>query len=61
MFTGDNRKNAERIGKELGIQNIKSEMLPQDKYNELEKINSHKYSLYILQMCSFSKCINYIK
>ena len=40
MFTGDNRKNAERIGKELGIQNIKSEMLPQDKYNELEKIIS---------------------
>jgi len=38
MFTGDNHKNAEKIGKELGIQNIKSEMLPQDKYNELEKI-----------------------
>ena len=38
MFTGDNHKNAEKIGKELGIQNIKSEMLPQDKYNGLEKI-----------------------
>ena len=38
MFTGDNHKNAEKIGKELEIQNIKSEMLPQDKYNELEKI-----------------------
>lgn len=38
MFTGDNHKNAEKIGKELGIQNIKSEMLPQDKYDELEKI-----------------------
>lgn len=38
MFTGDNHKNAEKIGKELGIKNIKSEMLPQDKYNELEKI-----------------------
>lgn len=38
MFTGDNHKNAEKIGKKLGIQNIKSEMLPQDKYNELEKI-----------------------
>ena len=38
MFTGDNHKNAEIIGKELGIQNIKSEMLPQDKYNGLEKI-----------------------
>ena len=38
MFTGDNHKNAEKIGKKLGIKNIKSEMLPQDKYNELEKI-----------------------
>ncbi len=38
MFTGDNHKNADKIGNELGIQNIKSEMLPQDKYNELEKI-----------------------
>ena len=38
MFTGDNHKNAEKIGEKLGIQNIKSEMLPQDKYNELEKI-----------------------
>lgn len=38
MFTGDNHKNAEKIGKELEIQNIKSEMLPQDKYNGLEKI-----------------------
>lgn len=38
MFTGDNKSIAEKIGKELGIQNVKSEMLPQDKYNELEKI-----------------------
>ena len=40
MFTGDNKNIAEKIGKEIGIQNIKSEMLPQDKYNELEKIIS---------------------
>ena len=38
MFTGDNKNIAEKIGKEIGIENIKSEMLPQDKYNELEKI-----------------------
>lgn len=38
MFTGDNKETAEKIGKEIGIENIKSEMLPQDKYNELEKI-----------------------
>ena len=38
MFTGDNKDIAEKIGREIGIDNIKSEMLPQDKYNELEKI-----------------------
>lgn len=40
MFTGDSKKIAEKIGKEIGIENIKSEMLPQDKYNELEKMLS---------------------
>ena len=38
MFTGDNKEIAEKVGKELHIQNIKSEMLPQDKFNELESI-----------------------
>ena len=38
MFTGDNEKVAEKTGKELGILEVKSEMLPQDKYNELENI-----------------------
>ena len=40
MFTGDNKNIAEKIGKEIGIENIKSEMLPQDKYTELEKVLS---------------------
>ena len=39
MFTGDNKQIAEKTGKEIGIQNIKSEMLPQDKYNAFEEIN----------------------
>ncbi len=38
MFTGDNKQIAEKTGKEIGIQNIKSEMLPQDKYNAFEEI-----------------------
>lgn len=37
MFTGDNKNIAEKIGNEIGIENIKSEMLPQNKYDELEK------------------------
>ena len=38
MFTGDNKNIAEKISKEIGIENVKAEMLPQDKYNELEKM-----------------------
>ena len=38
MFTGDNKNIAEKISREIGIENVKSEMLPQDKYNELEKM-----------------------
>lgn len=43
MFTGDNADIAIKVGKEIGINEIKAEMLPQDKYNELEKmINENK-------------------
>ncbi len=38
MFTGDKKEIAEKIAKEVGIKFVKSEMLPQDKYNELDKI-----------------------
>lgn len=38
MFTGDNKNIAEEVGREIEIQNIQSEMLPQDKYNGIEKI-----------------------
>ncbi len=38
MFTGDKEKIANKIAKEVGINNLKAEMLPQDKYEELEKI-----------------------
>ena len=42
MFTGDNKQIAEKTGKEIGIENIKSEMLPQDKYNAFEDIINKK-------------------
>ena len=38
MFTGDKKEIAEKIANKIGIKTVKSEMLPQDKYNELEKI-----------------------
>lgn len=38
MFTGDKKNIAEDIGKKLGIDEIKAEMLPTDKFAEYEKI-----------------------
>ena len=37
MFTGDSKEVAFRIAQELKIKEVKSNMLPNDKYEELEK------------------------
>ena len=44
MFTGDKEHIANKIANEVGIKDVKFEMLPQDKYNELEKALSNKGS-----------------
>lgn len=38
MITGDNKKTAEAIGKELGINRIFSEVLPEEKSNYVKKL-----------------------
>lgn len=38
MLTGDKKEVAEEIAKKVGIQEVSYEMLPQNKYQELEKI-----------------------
>ena len=38
MFTGDNSEIALKAGNEIKVDEIKAEMLPQDKYSQLEKI-----------------------
>lgn len=38
MYTGDKKQIASKIAKEVGIQEVKAEMLPQNKYEELEKV-----------------------
>lgn len=44
MFTGDGADIAIKVAKEIGIDSVKAEMLPQDKYNELEKILEDEHS-----------------
>lgn len=42
MFTGDTKEKAEEISKELNIEDVNYGMLPNDKYNYLEKIITNK-------------------
>lgn len=37
ILTGDKKEIAQEIAKKVGVQEFKAEMLPQDKYNEVEK------------------------
>lgn len=38
MFTGDNELAANKVAKDLGIENVQASMMPQEKLEEIEKI-----------------------
>ncbi len=48
MLSGDIRKNAENVGKSVGISEIYSELLPENKFEKLENIiNLSKKTVYV--------------
>ena len=44
MFTGDNLEVAKKVANDIGINEVKAEMLPTDKFEELERIIKNKKS-----------------
>ena len=47
LFTGDKKENALNVASLVGIENVKYEMLPQDKYDELKKLKKNNIVSFV--------------
>lgn len=48
MLTGDNEATAQAIGKNLGVHEIKAELMPQDKLEYIKKLRSEKENVAMI-------------
>ena len=51
MLTGDSKKVADAVGKQIGVDVVKSELLPADKVFEVEKLLDEKEKNEVLAHC----------